>query len=76
MAKGGENSLMKTLHQEIMREAASIPSSEKTTYCHTCERDFHYLGIASHRVYHRNRQQRCRITYTNGETYVYEYDKP
>lgn len=64
---------MKTLHQEIMREAASIPSSEKTTYCHTCERWFHSLGIASHRTYHRNRNQDCRVTYTNGDTHVHSY---
>lgn len=66
---------MKTLHQEIMRETASITTLEKNTYCHTCDRDFHYLGIAAHRTYHRNRNENCRVTYTNGDTYVHEYKK-
>ena len=48
-------------------------TDEKEIYCHTCERWFHYLGIASHRTYHRNRNENCRVTYTNGETFTYNY---
>jgi len=43
------------------------------TYCHTCERYFDPLGIASHRAAHRRRNETCRITYTNGDTYIHEF---
>ena len=49
-------------------------TEEKECYCHTCEREFHYLGIASHRKAHLNRGEQCRITYTNGDTYVHGND--
>ncbi len=41
---------------------------EKNCYCHTCGRDFHYLGITNHRKSHRNRGEDCTITYTHGDT--------
>jgi hypothetical protein len=44
-----------------------------TCYCHTCDRWFHYLGIARHRAAHRDKKETCKITYTNGETYLYKY---
>ncbi|TFH41642.1 MAG: hypothetical protein E4H01_14630 [Lysobacterales bacterium] len=42
---------------------------EKTCYCITCKKWFHYLGIARHRTMHRDRGENCRIRYTNGSTY-------
>lgn len=47
----------------------------KNCYCHTCEKSFHYLGIARHRVMHRDKKEYCKITYTFGKTYEYFYDK-
>ncbi len=44
-------------------------TDEKECYCQTCDKDFNYLGIASHRASHRRRGEDCIITYTNGETY-------
>lgn len=41
---------------------------DKNCYCHTCDRDFHYLGINSHRAMHRRRRENCTITYTYGNT--------
>lgn len=43
----------------------------KNCYCWTCKKDFHYLGIARHRTAHLDRDETCKITYTNGETYIH-----
>ena len=43
------------------------------TYCHTCKRYFHYLGISRHRAMHRDRNEDCKITYSNGDTYIHAY---
>ena len=48
---------------------------EKETYCHTCKREFHYLGITRHRAMHRDRKEDCKITFTNGDTYAYNYSR-
>ena len=48
---------------------------EKNCYCHTCEKEFHYLGITRHRAAHRDKQEDCKISYTNGDTYIYEFSK-
>lgn len=45
----------------------------KETTCHTCKKDFHYLGIMRHRAMHRDKKEDCRITYTNGDTYTHQY---
>ena len=45
----------------------------KNCTCHTCNKDFHYLGIARHRAAHRVRKEKCTITFTRGDTYTYEY---
>lgn len=50
-------------------------TTEKNCYCHTCKRAFHYLGITRHRAAHRDRSERCKITYTNGETYIHNYEE-
>lgn len=46
---------------------------EKTCYCHTCKKEFHYLGIARHRAMHRDRMEDCEITYSDGNTYLHGY---
>ena len=45
----------------------------KHCYCHTCKKPFHYLGIARHRVAHKERGEDCLITYTHGDTHSYNY---
>jgi len=45
----------------------------KNCRCITCEKDFHYLGIARHRAMHRDRREGCIIQYSNGSTYAYDY---
>ena len=45
----------------------------KDCYCHTCDKWFHHLGIASHRASHRQRLQDCEITYANGETFTHDF---
>lgn len=47
--------------------------NEKTCYCKTCGRWFHYLGITNHRKAHRVREEDCVITYTNGDTYRHHF---
>ncbi len=50
-------------------------TQDKETYCHTCERWFHYLGITRHRAMHRDRKEDCKITFTNGDTHAYHYSR-
>ena len=45
----------------------------KECHCHTCRKDFHFLGIARHRAMHRDKKENCKITYTHGDTYAYSY---
>lgn len=47
----------------------------KNCYCHTCQREFHYLGINMHRAMHRRKKQDCKITYTYGNTEKFNYSK-
>ena len=47
----------------------------KNCYCHTCKKDYHYLGITKHRAGHRNRKEDCKITFTHGDTYSWSYSK-
>lgn len=47
----------------------------KNCYCHTCEKDFHYLGIANHRMSHRKKGEDCTITFTHGDTKTWNYSK-
>ena len=42
-------------------------------YCHTCDKNFHALGIARHRAMHRDKRQDCEITFSYGDTYRYRY---
>jgi len=48
-------------------------TNAKNCYCHTCNKDFHYLGIARHRAKHREKKETCEITYTSGKTYIHSY---
>lgn len=49
--------------------------TDKQCYCKTCDRWFHYLGIARHRASHRRKQEDCVIMYTNGDAYKHEFSK-
>ena len=48
---------------------------EKTCYCHTCEKWFHWLGINRHVAMHRDKRERCQVTFTYGERYIYKFDE-
>ena len=48
---------------------------DKNCYCHTCKKDFHYLGIANNRLGHRNRREKVTITFTHGDTKTWDYSK-
>lgn len=47
----------------------------KNCYCHTCEKEYHYLGIAKHRAAHRERKEDCKITFTHGDTKTWRYSQ-
>ena len=36
---------------------------------------FHWLGIARHRAMHRDKKEDCKITYSNGDTYIHLFSK-
>ncbi len=42
-------------------------------YCHTCDREFHSLGVSRHRAMHRDHREDCEITYLSGATYIHHY---
>lgn len=44
-------------------------------YCHTCKKYYHHLGITRHRAMHRDKRERCKITFTNGDTFEYNFDE-
>ncbi len=50
-------------------------TNDKNCYCHTCAKDFHYLGIARHRARHKKMGEDCEITFTYGDTYIYKYSE-
>lgn len=52
-----------------------IVTRAKNCYCHTCDKDFHYLGITMHRLAHKNRREDCKITFTHGDTYTYRFSE-
>lgn len=47
--------------------------TEKTCYCHTCQKRYHWLGISRHRAMHKDKHEDCEITYTYDDTYTYHY---
>ncbi len=48
---------------------------DKNCYCHTCGKDYHYLGITRHRMGHKNRFEDCKITFTHGNTSSWSFSK-
>jgi hypothetical protein len=48
----------------------------KSCYCHRCKKAFYPLGIARHRAAHRQKNEYCEITYTNGDTYEHHFQPP
>jgi len=47
----------------------------KDCYCHTCLKEYHHLGIMSHRAMHRRKNEDCRITFSQGDTYKYNFSE-
>ena len=54
------------------REGMKVTKA-KNCYCHTCDKYFHYLGIARHRTMHKEKNEDCKITFTHGDTYIFRY---
>lgn len=50
-------------------------TSAKNCTCHTCGKDFHYLGIARHRTKHRDKRENCEISFTHGNRYLYLFSQ-
>ncbi len=50
-------------------------TNAKNCHCYTCDRDFHYLGIARHRASHRDKNEDCRIEFSNGDIISWGYSK-
>jgi hypothetical protein len=46
---------------------------DKDCYCHTCKKEYHHLGIARHRAMHRDRNENCKITFSDGRTFSWAY---
>ena len=47
----------------------------KDCYCYTCDREFNYLGIASHRASHRRKREDCIIEFTYGNIRSWKYSE-
>lgn len=45
----------------------------KDCHCYTCGKDFHHLGIMSHRAAHRNRRETCKIMYSDGRVLEHRF---
>jgi len=50
-------------------------TDDKTCHCYTCNKDLHYLGVATHRAMHRRKREDCRIGFTDGRIGVWEFSK-
>lgn len=50
-------------------------TSARNCYCYTCKKNMHYMGIARHRAMHRDKKEYCKIMYTNGDTYIHNFQK-
>ena len=48
-------------------------TNAKNCYCHTCDKQFHYLGITRHRAMHRDKREDCVISYTDGSKYKHSF---
>ncbi len=45
----------------------------KDCHCHTCDKDFHHMGIARHRSAHRDKKENCEITFSTGRRLLYQF---
>jgi len=50
-------------------------TSDKNCFCETCQRRFHYLGIAAHRARHYRLMEDCTIRYSSGETFTHDFSR-
>ena len=50
-------------------------TSYKNCFCYTCKKAFHYLGITRHRAMHRDKEEDCKIGYTNGDVYIHKANR-
>lgn len=48
-------------------------SKHKSCFCYTCNKSFHFHGINRHRSRHRDKKEDCKIRYTNGDIYTFNY---
>ena len=48
---------------------------EKDCYCYKCKKEFNHLGIARHRAMHRGKKENCKIMFSTGTIYEYDYAK-
>lgn len=64
---------MSGLFQTKPKKNEGVVKRVKTCYCHTCDKNLHSLGVATHRAAHKRRKENCEITFTNGETYKYDF---
>ncbi len=48
----------------------------KDCYCFNCNKEFHHLGIASHRAVHRRAKEDCKIMYSDGTTKTHGFSRP
>lgn len=42
-------------------------------YCHECQKYYASLGIARHRAMHRDKKEKCKITYSDGSIIEFDY---
>ena len=42
-------------------------------YCYTCDKEIKSLGIARHRAMHRDRNENCKIKFSNGVIESWSY---
>ena len=45
----------------------------KDCHCYTCGKNFHHLGIMSHRAMHRRKDEDCRIMYSDGQVFRHNF---
>jgi hypothetical protein len=47
----------------------------KDCECLTCGKEIHHLGIMRHRAMHRDRNEDCRIVFSDGRCVSYQFSK-
>lgn len=58
---------------KLQRQFIGGITAMKDCYCHTCEKEYHHLGIARHRGMHRDKYEDCEITYSTGKRISHQY---